>query len=318
MLWTGNYKDENFNKSSLKYTFSNGSFIEFFSADQPDKLRGARRHVLFINECNNVSFEAYQQLAIRTSNFIYLDYNPSAPFWVHDHLINDNDSDFIILTYKDNEALDAAIVKEIEKAKEKAETSSYWANWWNVYGLGQLGSLQDVIFNFETVDEIPANATLLSYGLDFGFSNDPAACVSLYRYDNSLYVDELLYKRGLTNSDLYNDLKGSIKDYDKIVADSAEPKSIEDLYRMGFKGIEGAKKGQDSIRASIDLIRQNRLFVTKNSLNLIKELRGYQWQRDKQGQLLPKPIDFNNHAIDALRYSALNSLTTNTGEYLII
>jgi phage terminase large subunit len=319
MLWTDNYKDENFNKSSLKYTFSNGSFIEFFSADQPDKLRGARRDVLFINECNNVSFEAYQQLAIRTKKFVYLDYNPSNEFWVHEHLINDNDSDFIILTYKDNEALDQAIVKEIEKAKERALTSAYWDNWWKVYGLGQLGSLQNTIFEFELIDELPKEAQLLSYGLDFGFSNDPASLVGVYRYNNSLVVDELIYQRQLTNSDLvakFKELK--INDYDRIVADSAEPKSIEDIYRMGYKAIEPAKKGQDSVRASIDLIRQNKLLVTKNSLNLIRELRGYVWQTDKDGTQLTKPIDSNNHAIDALRYSCLNCLTANTGEYYII
>jgi phage terminase large subunit len=130
--------------------------------DQPDKLRGARRDVLFINECNNISFEAYQQLSIRTKNFIYLDYNPSNEFWVHEHLLNDADSDFLILTYKDNEALDPAIVKEIEKAKDKAETSAYWSNWWKVYGLGLLGSLQNTIFEFNQVDRIPKEADFYS------------------------------------------------------------------------------------------------------------------------------------------------------------
>lgn len=319
MMWTGNYKDDRWNKSSLKYKFTNGSFIEFFSADQPDKLRGSRRHILFINECNNVSFESYQQLAIRTSKFIYLDYNPSTEFWVHEHLINDTDSDFIILTYKDNEALDYLIVKEIEKAKDKAESSSYWANWWRVYGLGQLGSLQNTIFEFNQIDKIPNDAKLLSYGLDFGFSNDPAACVVVYKSEGELYVDELIYQTGLTNSDLTERFRAlGINEYDRIVADSAEPKSIEDIYRNGYKAVEGARKGADSIRNGIDLIRQNKLNVTKKSLNLIKELRGYQWQTDKNGAILPKPNDFNNHAIDALRYVALNCLTQNKGEYLII
>ena len=319
MLWTGNYKDDYFNKTSLKYTFSNGSYIEFFSADQPDKLRGARRDILFINECNNVPFDTYQQAAIRTKKFIYLDYNPSHEFWVHNHLLNDPDTDFLILTYKDNEALDPAIVKEIEKAKERAATSSYWDNWWKVYGLGQLGSLQNTIFEFNQVEEIPQEATFLSYGLDFGFSNDPAALVEVYKYNGELYVNELIYSTGLTNTDLCNKFKGiGIKDYDRIVADSAEPKSIEDIYRNGYKAIEGARKGADSVRAGIDLIRQHKLNITKTSLNLIKELRGYQWQTDKNGAILPKPIDFNNHSIDALRYVALNILTQNRGEYLII
>lgn len=319
MMWTNNYKDDRWNKSSLKYKFSNNSFIEFFSADQPDKLRGARRDVLFINECNNIGFEAYQQLAIRTKNFIYLDYNPSHEFWVHEHLLNDNDSDFIILTYKDNEALDPAIVREIEKAKDKSETSSYWANWWKVYGLGLLGSLQNTIFEFNQVDRIPNDAEFIAYGLDFGFSSDPAALVAVYKMNGELFVDELIYQTGLTNSDLTQRFRAiGINEYDKIIADSAEPKSIEDIYRNGYKAVEGARKGPDSIRAGIDLIMQHKLNVTKSSLNLIKELRAYQWQQDKDGNILPKPIDFNNHAIDSLRYACLNSLTQNKGDYLII
>src|SRR6056297_1395877 len=134
MIWTQNWIDQNFNRSTHTYNFTNGSFMEFFSADQSDKLRGARRDVLFINECNNIDFESYQQLAIRTKKFIYLDYNPTSKFWVHNELMDD--ADFVVLTYKDNEALEQSIVKEIEKARDKAKYSEYWANWWKVYGLG--------------------------------------------------------------------------------------------------------------------------------------------------------------------------------------
>lgn len=305
----GMYEPENFNKSSLVYTFSNGAYIEFFSADAESKLRGARRDVLFVNECNNITWEAYYQLAIRTRRFIYLDYNPVAEFWVDTELINDNDADFVVLTYKDNEALDQSIVKEIEKAKEKAQTSSYWANWWNVYGLGNIGSLQGTIFeNWEQCDTIPTDAEFISYGMDFGFTNDPTTLIALYRYNSELYVNELIYETRLTNSDIIAKLQQlGVTRQQMIVADSAEPKSIEDIRRAGYR-IEGAKKGADSIRNSIDTLQGFKLNVTKSSVNLIKELRNYKWVTDNDGKYTSKPIDSYNHAIDAIRYVALNRL----------
>jgi phage terminase large subunit len=309
MVMTGNYRDAQFNKSDLKYKFLNGSFIEFFSADQPDKLRGARRHVLFVNECNNIDFESYNQLSIRTRDFIYLDYNPTQEFWAHTELINDPDSDFVILTYKDNEALDAAIVKEIEKAKEKAKTSKYWENWWRVYGLGQVGSLDGVIFsNWSTIDQVPANAKLIGYGMDFGFTNDPTTLVGVYQYDDSLIVDEKIYRQGMLNSDIIREMSRlGINKSDKIYADSAEPKSIEEIYRSGFN-IKPVLKGADSIKFGIQILQEHKLFVTNESTNLIKELRSYTWDKDKTGKSLNTPIDDYNHAIDALRYLAMMEL----------
>lgn len=320
MDWIGFYNDNQFNKSTLKYTFKNKSYIEFFSADQPNKLRGARRDVLFINEANNVNFEAYHQLAIRTKNFIYLDFNPSSEFWVHTELSNDKDADLIVLTYKDNEALDEALVNEIEKAREKAETSSYWANWWKVYGLGQIGSLEGVVFdNWKQVDVIPPDAKLLGYSMDFGFTNDPTTLMAIYKMDNELYIDELLYRTNMTNNDIGNFMKSIniVRPYD-IVADSAEPKSIEELRRQGFN-IQPASKGADSIKIGIDILKRYQMNITKNSTNTIKELRAYQWEKDRDGKLTGKPIDHSNHAIDAIRYFALNKLNNRPqGKYATI
>jgi phage terminase large subunit len=302
MQMTGNWKDDQFNKSELRYKFKNGSFIEFFSADQPDKLRGARRHILFINECNNIPFEAYQQLSIRTSKFIYLDYNPTNEFWVHTELIGDSDTDFIILTYKDNEALDQSIVKEIEKAREKAKTSKYWENWWNVYGLGLIGSLEGVVFNNWTqISTVPTDAELISFGMDFGFTNDPTTLVECYRWNGKLVFNELIYQTGLLNSDIIRMTKG-IQVSKPIYADSAEPKSIEEIKRGGVF-IKPALKGADSIKYGIDYLQQFEMLITSNSTNLIKELRNYQWDKDKDGKTLNKPIDAYNHMIDACRYS---------------
>jgi len=316
MLMTDNYRDSYFNKSSLKYTFSNNSYIEFFSVDQPDKLRGARRDILFINECNNIDFESYQQLSVRTKKFIYLDYNPTNEFWVHTELKNDIDSDFVVLTYKDNEALDPAIVREIEKAREKAQTSSYWANWWNVYGLGQLGSLEGVVFpNWEQIDTIPQEAKFLGCGLDFGYSNDPTAMIAIYEYNGKIIADEMIYSTSLLNSDIIRLMK-----QDKrlpIWADSAEPKSIEEIRRAGFN-IKPVVKGADSINFGISVLQERNLLVTKQSTNLIKELRNYSWDTDKTGKRLNRPIDDYNHAIDAMRYFAMMGLSIRKARKVII
>lgn len=316
MMMLNRYRDIQFNKSTLKYNFTNGSYIEFFSTDMPDKLRGARRTDLYINECNNIPFDAYQQLMVRTSNHIWLDYNPTSSFWVDREVLNGEDVDFITLTYKDNEALPDTIVKEIESAKEKAKKSTYWKNWWKVYGLGQLGSLEGVCIPDWKETQLPTEARILCYGMDFGYSNDPTSVVAMYKYNDSYIFDEIIYKKGLLNRDISNLLKTYNVD-DIIYADSAEPKSIAELNHYGHI-VYPVKKGRDSINYGLNLINQNNIFITSRSKNLINELRNYVWMSDKQGNVLNKPIDAYNHAIDALRYAITSQLEDpNKGEYHI-
>ena len=316
MIETGRYRDGQWNRSSLKYTFTNGSYIEFFSVEQPDKLRGARRNVLYVNEANNIPFEAYTQLSIRTSGDIWIDFNPTANFWAHKEVANQPDADFITLTYLDNEALPQTIVDDIEQAKEKAKTSEYWANWWKVYGLGQVGSLDGVCIKEWQEINLPLEARLLCYGMDFGYSNDPTTLIALYKYNDSYIFDEVIYQKKLLNSDTSNLFKAH--DINAIVyADSAEPKSIAELRTLGHKVLP-CTKGKDSIVYGINLINQNKIYITSRSKNLIKELQSYTWMKDREGNTINKPIDAFNHCIDAARYAITSQLQTpNKGKYNI-
>jgi len=315
MKWTNRYIDEHFNKSLLRYEFHNGSVIEFFSADDSSKLRGARRDILYINECNNITFDAYNELSIRTKKEVFLDFNPTTEFWVHKELKDEPDSDFIILTYKDNEALDQSIVEQIEKNRIKAETSAYWSNWWKVYGEGQIGSLEGVIFsNWKQIDKIPVEAKLIGIGLDFGYTNDPTAVVEVYNWNGQRIINELCYRSGMLNTDIAKILPSNVP----IYADSSEPKSIDEIRRFG-KTIRGVTKGKDSINYGIQVMQSQEYLVTSNSTNLIKELRGYIWDTDKSGTKLNKPIDYNNHGLDALRYHEMETigLKNAQGKYYI-
>ena len=315
MKWTGRYFEQRFNKSFLRYEFANGSYIEFFSADDSSKLRGARRDILYINECNNVDFNSYNELSIRTKKEIYLDFNPANEFWVHTELKDEGDSDFLILTYRDNEALDQRIVKEIEKNKLKAKTSSYWENWWRVYGEGLVGMLEGVVFsNWKVIDKIPDEARLLGYGVDFGYSVDPSSIIEVYNYNGERILNEICYETGLVNTDIAKKLQKNVIAY----ADSSEPKSIEEIRRTG-QVIKGVRKGADSINFGIQIMQSQSYLVTSKSSNLIKELRAYCWDKDRTGKQLNKPTDSFNHAVDAVRYHEMESLGRgeNFGKYTI-
>ena len=303
MIKTKRWNNSAWHSTDSIYRFANGSSVEFFSADNDAKLRGARRDILYMNEANNMTLHAYNELASRTKQDVWMDWNPTSPFWFHEELKGDSDVDFLVINYTHNEACPQSAVDFILKAKEKSKTSKFWENWYNVYGLGKIGSMDGVIFsNWQQVDSIPEEAKLFSYGMDFGFTNDPTTLVAVYRYDNKLIIDELIYQTGLLNSDIVRLCKNLEDRNVYITADSAEPKSIEEIKRAGIY-IKAANKGKDSINHGIDILQQHDILITSKSVNLIKEFRNYTWDADKAGNKLNKPIDAYNHGIDALRYA---------------
>ena len=290
------YDEKLHNRTDNVFKFNEGS-IEFFSCDSVIKVHGPRRDVLFIDECNNVPKEIYEQLNIRTKVCTFLSFNPTAPFWVCDIPRTDNVIE-IVSTYKDNPFLGKKIVDEIEARKGDYQ-------WFSVYGRGEWGSLEGAIFhNWDQCPEIPKDAKLLGFGLDFGFSADPTAVVEVRMMDGEIYLREVIYRSGLLNRDISKELEavGVVRGIDEIWADCADPKSIAELRGAGWV-IRGAKKGLDSVNNGINIMKHFKIHVTADSINLIKELRNYKWQSDKfTGKAIDKPEDEWNHAIDATRY----------------
>lgn len=288
------FKTDLWNKTDYTYTFETGSKMEFFSADQPGKVRGPRRNVLFLNEANNIPYETFTQLEVRTSETIWLDWNPVSEFWWYTEVQPIMDVDFLTLTYLDNEGLDPSIVGAIEARKGNK-------NWWAVYGLGQLGEVEGKIYKGWTqLDEIPDDARLKRKGLDFGYSNDPSALLDVYVWNNSFIWDELLYRKGMSNSDLAAVIKQG--DDALVVADSAEPKSIAELESYGIS-IVGSQKGPGSVLQGIQYVQDQTIYVTKRSLNIWKEYRNYLWMTDKEGKIINEPQGFMDHLMSAGRYA---------------
>ena len=292
------WDDRDWNATDSIYTFQSGSKIEFFSADQPSKVRGPRRERLYINECNNVDYEAFDQLEVRTNLEVWLDWNPTYEFWFYTNVLNNRDDiDFITLTYKDNEGLPENIVKSIEMRKSNKQ-------WWRVYGEGKLGEVEGRIYTgWQTLDEIPFEARLEGYGLDFGYTNDPTAIVAVYYYNGGYILDEKCYRKGMSNRDIA-DLLNSLP-YGLVVADSAEPKSIDDIKSYGVAIVAADKSGTKSkpyLKTSIGHVQDQKISVTKGSVNLIREYRRYLWKVDKDGRTLNEPDGGYDHALDAARY----------------
>ncbi len=299
----GYYKETRWNKTDFTYTFETGSKLEFFSVDQTGKVRGPRRDRLFINEANNISYQTFDQLEVRTKEFIFIDYNPVTEFWVQNELVGKReDVEFIILTYKDNEALDQNIVDSIEQHKNNK-------NWWKVYGLGQLGEIEGKIYkDWQIIDEIPYEARLLRRGLDFGYTNDPSTIVDIYKFNEGFVLDEQMYRHGMSNKRIADLLIALGQDI-LIIADSAEPKSIDEIRSYG-PNIVGVHKGKDSVRQGIQLVQDQKISVTKRSINIIKEYRNYLWKVDKDGRVINEPEHEFSHTMDAIRYGFNGLLNT--------
>lgn len=323
LMEAGLYSEEFHNKTD--FTYQLGKFyFEFFSADNDAKLRGARRDVLYINECNNISYDSFTQLEIRTRDKIFLDFNPVSQFWVHTKILNLEKVSFIKSTYKDNvdhltgkPLLEQSIIDAIESRKpifdDVGNLISGDEQFWKVYGLGEIGSLEGVIFNnWETCEKIPESGKWTAFGLDFGFTNDPTAIIKVVYQGGELWAEELCFETGLTNPDIANKLRSfGVGTLDDIIADSSEPKSIAEIRRGGFRAIRGVKKGKDSINMGIDVMKRFKINIHKKSINLIDEFSNYQWTKTKDGEYLNKPIDNYNHGIDAFRYVCFEKIGLN-------
>lgn len=295
--------------------------VEFIGADDQQKLRGAKRNILYCNEANELNYRSeFFQLLMRTTDKIFIDFNPDdEDIWINTELeqkraLDKGDVDVIVSNYKHNTFLPKSLVEEIEYLE------STDPEFWKIYGLGEYGKISGLCYpDVKVVDIIPNNAKLVAYGLDFGFTSDPTAVVAVYRHDQNLYFDEVLYSTDLTNYDIADELKRlGLTMQDEVICDSAEPKSIEELYRQRINA-RATRKGKDSIHFGIMTLKSFNLHVTEKSLSLRKEFRSYKWMQDKTGNVLNKPIDKFNHGMDAIRYVALMHLTERAkGIYSII
>lgn len=300
----GYYDDNRWSKTDYTYTFESGSKLEFFSADMPSKVRGPRRDRLFINEANNIPYEAYDQLTVRTKEYIWLDWNPTSEFWFYTDILGKReDVDFVTITYKDNEGLHSNIVYDIESHRiNKA--------WWQVYGLGQLGEVEGKIFtNWKIIDDIPHEARLEVRGLDFGYSVDPNALCDIYYYNGGYIIDELAYRTGMLNRQTADLILNQRDPNVLVIADSAEAKSIAEMQEYGVNIIGVEKKGSHGdtfTNSAIKWVQGQQISVTKRSLNYIKSYRNFMWQTDKDGNILPKYDHFWSDGMMSVVYGMTN------------
>jgi phage terminase large subunit len=315
MVAHGYWNDKNWNETSHTYKFDSGTLIEFISFDKYGKAHGPRRDVLFLNEANNIPYKIADQLITRTRNHVWLDWNPTVEFWFHTDMFGKRDDiDYMgdggtlpPLTYLDNEALD-------EPSKKEIETHKWNAIWWRVYGLGLLGELEGKIYKgWKMITEIPHEARLERYGLDFGYSNDPTVIIAIYSYNGGYILDEVLYQKGMKNKEIADVLKNM--DPAIVVADNSEPKSIDEIREFGISIIP-CVKGQGSVNRGIDYVQSQRISLTDRSVKTWKAYRNYMWTTDKDGNIINTPDDTVHewsNSMDAVRYG-MESLKGQVGE----
>lgn len=303
-----------YNRSDRVFSFMNGSIMEFNSYDNDQDAKSGKRDYLFVNEANGIQYNIYEQLSLRTRKQVYIDYNPDTSFWVHDKIIPLPNAELIISDHRHNPFLSDKIRDKIEGLKLKD------LDLWKVYARGITGRIEGLIFKkWYVLNEDFSNKNLIGYGIDFGFTNDPTSLIEVRMQDGELYVQELIYETGLTNQDISTKMEAlGVSKSALIVADSAEPKSIEELRRLRWT-IDGVKKGKDSVVFGINLLKGYAINVHASSVNLIKELEQYKWKVNKNGDSLNVPIDEYNHAIDALRYLIMHKFSKKGyGQYTVI
>jgi phage terminase large subunit len=301
-----------YNATDRVYTMYNGSIIEFKSYETAQSAKSGKRQFLFGNEVNGISFEIWNELYLRTTIQAFMDYNPNHEFWVHEKIIGQNGARLIISDHRHNPYVLPQIREKIEALKDQD------LELWKVYARGKTGRIEGLIFrNWDVVDSIDrARCKFVALGLDWGFTNDPTAVVAVWRHDMDLYIEELIYERGMTNQDIATRMKelGISRSWE-IIADSSEPKSVEEVHRMGFN-IKSVDRKQTLL--SIDILKRYKLHILRGSANITKELNSYKWMQDKNGKAINEPTDFMNHSIDAIRYVALSKLkVANHGKVFI-
>jgi len=303
-----------YNRSDRIFTFKNKSIMEFNSYDNQQDAKSGKRDYLFVNEANGIPYNMYEQLSLRTRKQVYIDYNPDTSFWVHEKIIPLDTTELIISDHRHNPFLSSKVREKIEALKERDESL------WKVYARGITGRIEGLVLKkWYVLNESFEDKKIIGYGIDFGFSNDPSTLIEVRMQDGDLYVRELIYETGLTNQDISDRMEAlGVSKGALIVADSAEPKSIEELRRRNWT-VDGVKKGKDSVMFGINLLKGYKINVNSSSTNLIKELEQYRWKVDKNGNTLNVPIDEYNHAIDALRYLIMHKFSKKGyGQYTVI